>query len=73
MLRMDYNLVDRLICSCRKNKAPLPESITSTPIIHASMDNFDHIENGKSGMGSSHDAIIMLFQNNESKEEKFLN
>ena len=70
MLRMDYNLVDRLIRSCGENKVPLPESITSTSIIHASMDNFDHIENSKSCKDSSPDTIMMLFQNNESKEEK---
>ena len=70
MLRMDYNLVDRLIRSCGENKVPLPEFITSTSIIHASMDNFDHIENSKSGKDSSHDTIMMLFQNNENKEEK---
>ena len=44
MLRMDYNF-DRLIRSFVENKVPLPESVTSTSIIHASMDNFDHIEN----------------------------
>ena len=69
MLRMDYNLVDRLIRSC-ENKVPLPESITSTSIIHAFMDNFDHIENSKSGNDSSYDTIMMLFQNNEIREEK---
>ena len=68
MLRMDYNF-DRLIRSCVENKVPLPESVTSTSIIHASMDNFDHIENSKSGKDSSHDTM-MLFRNNESKEEK---
>ena len=70
ILRMDYNLVDRLICSCSENKVPLSESITSTSIIHAAMENFDHIENSKSGKDSIHDTIMMLFQNNESKEEK---
>ena len=27
------------------------------------MDNFDHEENTKSGIGGSHDTILMLFQN----------
>ena len=71
MLRIDYNLADRLIRSGVENKIPLPEPITSTSIMHASMDNFDHIENGKSGKDSSRDTIMMLFQNNESKPEKF--
>ena len=34
------------------------------------MDNFDHIENNKSGKNSSHDTIMMLCKSNESKEEK---
>ena len=34
------------------------------------MDNFDHIENNKSGKSSSHDTIMMLYKSNESKEEK---
>ena len=70
MLRMNYNLTDRLIRSCGENKVPLPESITNSSTIHASMDNFSHIENSKSGKDSSHDTIMMLFQNNESKEKK---
>ena len=61
MLRMDYNLVDRLIRSCSENKVPLHESITSTSIIHACMDNFVHTDNSKPGKDSSHDTIMMLF------------
>ena len=30
------------------------------------MDNFDHEENTKSGIGGSHDTILMLFQNPSS-------
>ena len=70
MLRMDYNLVERLIRCCGENNVLSPKSITSTSIIHASTDNFDHIENSKSGKDSSHDTIMMLFQNNKIKEEK---
>ena len=34
------------------------------------MDNFDDIENNKSGKNSSHDTIMMLYKSNENKEEK---
>ena len=34
------------------------------------MDDLDHIQNSKSGKDSIHDTIMMLFQNNESKEEQ---
>ena len=59
--KMDFNLVDRLNRSCGENKVPLPEFITITSIIHASMYNFDHTENSKSGKGSNHDPVMMLF------------
>ena len=62
ILRMDYNLLDRLLIhACGENKVLLPEPITSTSIIHASMEDFDHIENSKSGKDNSHDTIMMLF------------
>ena len=32
-------------------------------LIQGAMDNFDHEENTKSGIGGSHDTILMLFQN----------
>ena len=35
MVRMDYNLVDREIHPCCENIISLPESITSTSIVHA--------------------------------------
>ena len=56
MLRMDYNLIDRLIRSCGENK------IACNSIIHASVGNFDHIENSKSGKDDSHDTLVMLFR-----------
>ena len=61
MLRIDYNSVDRWIHSSGENIVPLPESIASTSIIHASMDNFDHIGNSNFGKGNSHDTLAMLF------------
>ena len=32
------------------------------------MDNFDHTEVTSSGIGGSHDSIIMLFQNHNENE-----
>ena len=31
------------------------------------MDNFDHDENTLSGIGGSHDTVLVLFQNQERK------
>ena len=43
---------------------PVPQSILPLKLIHGAMDNYGRIENSKSGKGSSHDTILMLFQNN---------
>ena len=59
--KIDFNLVDRLNSSCGENKVLLPEFIAITSIIHASMYNFDHTENSKSGKDSNHDPVMMLF------------
>ena len=37
-------------------------------LIHGAMDNFDHTEVTLSGIGGSHDTILMLFQNQNKKE-----
>ena len=36
-------------------------------IIHGTMDNFDHEENTKSGIGGSHDTILMMFQSSKGR------
>ena len=40
-----------------------PPSIQPGDLIQGAMDNFHHDENTKSGIGGSHDTILMLFQN----------
>ena len=41
---------------------PVPKNINSSSIIHGAMDNFDHEENTLSGIGGSHNTILVLFQ-----------
>ena len=41
---------------------PVPKNINSSSIIHGAMDNFDHKGNVLSGIGGSHDTILVLFQ-----------
>ena len=54
---------------CIESKVPLPQTITSSSIIHGAVDNFDHNENTFTGKGSSHDTILMVFQNSDNSEE----
>ena len=41
-------------------------------LIHGAMDNFEHTEVTSSGIGGSHDTILMLFQN-QNENENFRN
>ena len=58
--RIDYSLANRIIKVMQEYGVPVPPS----KLIHGAMDNFGRIENSKYGKGSSHDTILMLFQNN---------
>ena len=53
------------------HRVPGPPSTEHGVLIQGAMDNFDHEENTKSGIGRSHDTILMLLQNtvNETGEE----
>ena len=67
--RIDCSLANGIMDSCVENKVPLPRTITSSSIIHGTMDNFDHNKNTLTGKGSSHDTILMVFQNSENAIE----
>ena len=52
------------------HRVPVPPSIQPGLLIQGAMDNFDHEENTKSGIGGSHDTILMLFQNPDKDEQE---
>ena len=54
-----------LVGPCR---VPVPENINCSSIIHGAMNNFDHEENTSSGIGGSHDIILVLFQKSDEIE-----
>ena len=67
--RIDFTLANRLLNRLGEHRVPISNSIKKG-LLHRAMDNFDHIEDTKSGKGSSHDTILMVFQNqNENNEE----
>ena len=66
---IDYLLADRILKTMENHRVPVPSAIVPSKHIHGAMDNFDHIENSQSGKGSSHDTILMVFQNNKEISE----
>ena len=62
MERIDINLAQRTIEAAGDNRVPVPPVMQSSVMIHGAMDNFDNEENTSSGIGSSHDTILMFFR-----------
>ena len=60
--RIDTVLVQHTIEMASSHHVPVPSSIVPQELVHGAIDNFDHKENASSGMGGSHDTILMLFQ-----------
>lgn len=61
--RIDIGLATRSIESVGENRVPVLENIENSIVIHGAMDNFDNKEGTQSGIGSSHDTVLMLFHN----------
>ena len=59
---IDIGITQKIINLTGPNRVPVPKNISSSLIIHGAMDNFDHEENTLSGIGGSHDTILVLFQ-----------
>ena len=60
--RIDFTLANRLLNRLGEHRVPISNSIKKG-LLHGAMHNFDHTEDTKSGKGSSHDTILMVFQN----------
>ena len=61
--RLDSGLAHRTFEKAGVHRVPVPPSIEHGVLIQRAMDNFDHKENTKSGIGGSHGTVLMLFQN----------
>ena len=60
--RVDIAITQEIINLAGPNRVPVPKNINSSSIIHGAMDKSDHEENTLSGIGGSHDTILVLFQ-----------
>ena len=60
---LDSGLAQHSFEKAGVHRVPVPPSIEHGVLIQGAMDNFDHEESTKSGIGGSHDTILMLFQN----------
>ena len=70
MLQIDTLLATKLIQNAGPHRVPVAEEIKSATTISGAMDNFDHEENTLSGIGGSHDTVLVLFQNSMEENNR---
>ena len=64
MKNIDFALVKRSVSLLTEDdRVPLAPVFSPEYPISGAMDNFDHLERNLSGKGSSHDTVLVLFQN----------
>ena len=68
--RIDVDIAERIINTAGDNRVPLPAVLEATNPLNKAMDNFDRNESTLAGTGSTHDTILVLFQNVPVNEEK---
>ena len=66
--RIDVDLAERIITTAGDNRVPAVLEASSP--LNGAMDNFDRNESTLAGTGSTHDTILLLFQNVPLSEEK---
>ena len=70
--RQNYSLCICTVEQAGTNHVPVPQSITPNVLVQGAMDNFDHKENTQSGVGGTHDTVMVWFQNNEKQNVKII-
>ena len=68
--RINVDIAERIINIAGDNRVPLPAVLEATSPLNGAMDNFDRNESTLAGTGSTHDTILVLFQNVPVNEEK---
>ena len=63
--RIDMGLAQRTIDLGGEHHIPVPPVIQDGVMLHGAMDTYDNNKGSRSGIGSSHDTILVLFQNSK--------
>ena len=61
--RIDVDLAEQIIATAGDIRVPLPTVLEETSLMNGALDTFDHNESTLAGTGSTHDTVLVLFQN----------
>ena len=68
--RIDVDLAEQIIATAGNSRVPIPAVLETSSPLNGAMDNFDRNESTLAGTGSTHDTILVLFQNVRRNLEK---
>ena len=68
--RIDVDIATKIISTTGDNRIPLPSVLETSSLLNGAMDNFDRKGSTLVGTCSTHDTILVLFQNVQTKKEK---
>lgn len=63
MKRIDTTIAERMAEDTLPNRCPVSDKINTTDVIQGAIDNFDHADNTISGKDTTHDTVLVVFQN----------
>jgi hypothetical protein len=63
MKRINTSVAQKMVEDTLPNRCPVSSMISEWHVVQGAMDNFDHTENTVSGKDSSHDTVLVIFQN----------
>ena len=63
MKRINTSLGQKMVEDTLPNRCPVSSVISEWHVVQGAMDNFDHTEITVSGKDSSHDTVLVIFQN----------
>ncbi len=61
--RIAVEMAEQIVTTSNDHRVPIPPVLEATSPLNGAMDNFDRNENTLAGIGSTHDTILVLFQN----------
>ena len=65
MKRINTSMAQEMVEKTHPNRCPVSSVISDCHVVQGAMDNFDHTENTISGKDSSHDTVLVIFQNQQ--------
>lgn len=70
--RYDTAIAESLIELTGEHRCPVSANISSETLVQGAIDNFDHLDQSESGITTTHDTVMVIFQTVDKEESEWL-